>query len=143
MEHSEGHCWFTKASLWLGTCHMWRLVVALASVAALCAPLPAEVTLVPRNRDVPPAPNSLSLVGAPRDDAMSLAASVLSEPLPKEPFAGQKRAPCTRHIQVEIIGACWIPHKLRAPCPDGLYEYEGKCYVPVLSARPPPQAGDT
>jgi hypothetical protein len=31
-------------------------------------------------------------------------------------------------------------HKLKAPCPDVLYEYQGECYVPAFSAKPPPQS---
>ncbi|WP_375766841.1 hypothetical protein NR798_34865 [Archangium gephyra] len=63
-----------------------------------------------------------------------------ADPLPREPFKGQKRPPCNRRIEVEINGACWGPHKLKAPCPEELYEYKGECYVPLFSARPPPQS---
>ncbi|HYO55470.1 hypothetical protein [Archangium sp.] len=66
--------------------------------------------------------------------------SVLASPLPKEPFKGQKRPPCHRYAEVELIGACWLPHELKAPCPDVLYEYQGKCYSPAVSAKPPPQS---
>lgn len=59
---------------------------------------------------------------------------------PQEPFKGQKRPPCTRYVEVELIGACWGPHELKAPCPDVLYEHQGKCYVPLFSAKPPPSA---
>lgn len=65
---------------------------------------------------------------------------VLAVPLPREPFKGQKRPPCIRYTEVEIIGACWVPHELKAPCPESLYEYQGKCYIPSFSARPPPQS---
>ncbi|QRN97690.1 hypothetical protein JRI60_00955 [Archangium violaceum] len=62
---------------------------------------------------------------------------VLARPLPSEPFKGQKRPPCKRYSEVELIGACWMPHELKAPCPDELYEYQGKCYVPAFSAKQP------
>ena len=62
----------------------------------------------------------------------------LARPLPREPFKGQKRPPCTRYVEVELVGACWAPHELKAPCPEVLYEYEGKCYLPSFSAKPPP-----
>ncbi|HYO69720.1 MAG TPA: hypothetical protein VEU33_26955, partial [Archangium sp.] len=65
---------------------------------------------------------------------------LFADPLPREPFKGQKRPPCNRRIEVELIGACWGPHELKAPCPEELYEHQGKCYVPVFSARPPPQS---
>jgi hypothetical protein len=32
--------------------------------------------------------------------------SVLARPLPKEPFTGQKRPPCHRYAEVELVGAC-------------------------------------
>ncbi|QRO01218.1 hypothetical protein JRI60_20395 [Archangium violaceum] len=66
--------------------------------------------------------------------------SVLARPLPREPFKGQKRPPCTRRVEVELVGACWGPHKLTAPCPDELFEHQGECYAPIFSARPPPQS---
>lgn len=66
--------------------------------------------------------------------------SVLARPLPREPFKGQKRPPCTRYAEVEWVGACWLPHELKAPCPDVLYEDQGKCDSPAFSARPPPSS---
>ncbi len=66
--------------------------------------------------------------------------TVLARPLPREPFKGQKRPPCTRHVEVEINGGCWGPHELKAPCPDELYEHKGKCYLPMISAKPPPSS---
>jgi hypothetical protein len=65
---------------------------------------------------------------------------VLARPLPKEPYKGQKRPPCTRYTEVELVGACWMPHELKAPCPESLHEHQGKCYVPAFSAKPPPQS---
>jgi hypothetical protein len=101
----------------------------------------------------PPAPMSHDVHGVPmateRPDPVNdgwLADSapqgelVLVRPLPREPFKGQKRPPCTRYTEVELIGACWVPHKLKAPCPDNLYEHQGECYLPMFSVKPPPQA---
>ncbi len=73
-------------------------------------------------------------------DTTDAGQSALVRPLPREPFKGQKRPPCKRHSEVELIGACWMPHELKAPCPEDLYEYQGKCYVPAISAKPPPQS---
>ncbi|QRN94509.1 hypothetical protein JRI60_36075 [Archangium violaceum] len=73
-------------------------------------------------------------------DTADAGESVLARPLPREPFKGQKRPPCTRYAEVELVGACWLPHELKAPCPDVLYEYQGKCYLPAFSAKPPPQS---
>lgn len=58
----------------------------------------------------------------------------------KEPFKGQKRPPCTRYAEVELVGACWAPHKLKAPCPETLFEHQGECYLPSFSAKPPPSS---
>jgi hypothetical protein len=125
----------------------WRLGLGLASAAAVCALLFALVRLTPVS---PPAPVSDEVPTATEKPDSSTSAwlvdttpqeqSVLARPLPREPFKGQKRPPCTRYVEVELIGACWGPHKLKAPCPDVLYEYQGECYVPLFSARPPPQS---
>ncbi len=61
---------------------------------------------------------------------------MLARPLPKEPFKGQKRPPCTRYTEVELVGACWAPHKLKAPCPED----QGECFMPTFSAKPPPSS---
>ncbi|HYO59761.1 hypothetical protein [Archangium sp.] len=137
----------------------WRVGRAVASAAAICALLFALVRLAlvspppsgpeplastpqaPMRHEVPTAggtpdqPTQGGLV-----DTADAGQSVLARPLPKEPFKGQKRPPCHRYAEVELIGACWTPHKLKAPCPDVLYEYQGECYVPNFSAKPPPSS---
>jgi hypothetical protein len=127
----------------------WRLGLGMASAATVGALLLALVRLVPVSQpplvpmrheeptagENPDTPTSVGLV----DDA-DAGQSVLARPLPREPFKGQKRPPCTRYAEVELVGACWLPHKLKAPCPDVLYEYQGECYVPAFSAKPPPQS---
>jgi hypothetical protein len=132
----------------------WRL--ALAGAAAVCTLLFALVHLAP---ELPPpsGPEPLATTpSAPRSheeppaggtpypfsnsslvDTTDAGESVLARPLPKEPFQGQKRPPCTRYAEVELIGACWTPHELKAPCPDVLYEHQGKCYLPAVSAKKP------
>ncbi|QRK12658.1 hypothetical protein JQX13_23065 [Archangium violaceum] len=137
-----------------------RLGLSLASAAAVCALVFALVHLasVPQPPSGPeplastsPAPMSdevSTVAGTPDpfdigtlvDTSDAGESSVLARPLPREPFKGQKRPPCTRYAEVELIGACWTPHKLKAPCPDVLYEYQGECYVPAFSAKPPPQS---
>ena len=138
----------------------WRLGLGLASAAAVCALFFALVQLTSGS---PPPSGSEPLAYTPpvlaSDDAQESAGtpdapfasgalvdtsdagdSVLARPLPREPFKGQKRPPCTRYAEVELIGACWTPHEIKAPCPDVLYEHQGKCYVPNFSAKPPPQS---
>jgi len=65
---------------------------------------------------------------------------VLARPMPKKPFDIQKRPPCKKTLEEEHFGGCWVPHEVRAPCPDELYEMGGKCYVPAVQAPPPPSS---
>ncbi|WNG35369.1 hypothetical protein F0U61_18100 [Archangium violaceum] len=127
----------------------WRLGLGMVSAATVCALLFALVRLdsppgaspaamsheVPTTGGIPDPPTHGGLV-----DTADAGELVLARPLPREPFKGQKRPPCTRYAEVELVGACWLPHKLKAPCPDVLYEYQGECYSPAFSAKPPPQS---
>lgn len=137
----------------------WRLGLAWASAAVVCVLLLALVRLAsvsPLASGSAPLANTLA---APTGnqvlteewnpdqpthgglvDTADAGTSVLARPLPREPFKGQKRPPCTRYAEVELVGACWLPHELKAPCPDVLYEHQGKCYSPAYSAKPPPQS---
>ena len=137
----------------------WRLGLGVASAATVGALLLALVRLIPMSQppsapeslaSAPPAPMSHEEPTAGENpdtpthgglvDTADAGQSVLARPLPREPFKGQKRPPCTRYAEVELVGACWLPHELKAPCPDVLYEYQGKCYSPAFSAKPPPQS---
>ncbi|HYO56556.1 hypothetical protein [Archangium sp.] len=131
----------------------WRLGLALASAATLGALLFALVRLasVSQPPSPPPAPlryeeptaaevPSPSIERGLVDTTTPHGQTVLARPLPKEPYKGQKRPPCTRYTEVELIGACWIPHRLKAPCPESLHEHQGECYVPAFSAKPPPSS---
>ncbi|HEX8825786.1 MAG TPA: hypothetical protein VF794_38100, partial [Archangium sp.] len=137
----------------------WHLGLALASAAAVGALLFALVrpALVSPPPDCPESMASAAPVlmsdeeptAAERPAPFSSGSladttpqehPVLARPLPREPFKGQKRPPCTRYAEVELVGACWTPHRLKAPCPDVLYEHQGECYVPTFSAKPPPQS---
>jgi len=130
----------------------WRGVVGAATVCALL------VVLVRLASESPPpsAPSAamshevLTATGTSEPDFNAWLAdtvdpadagqSVLARPLPKEPLKGQKRPPCTRYVEVELVGACWAPHELKAPCPETLFEHQGKCYLPSFSAKPPPSS---
>ncbi|WNG27430.1 hypothetical protein F0U62_27990 [Cystobacter fuscus] len=127
----------------------WRLEWGVVSAATVCALLFAWVRLAPMSQ--PPAPLAPTGHGVPTAagtpdfdarlaDTTSEEPFVLVRPLPKEPFKGQKRPPCTRYTEVELVGACWSPHELKAPCPETLFEYQGKCYLPSFSAKPPPSS---
>jgi len=128
----------------------WRLGWGVASAVTVCALLLALVRLAPVSQppSVLPAPLSHGVPTAVETpdfrawlaDTTPPGQPVLARPLPKEPFKGQKRPPCTRYTEVELVGACWAPHELKAPCPEDLFEYQGKCYLPSFSARPPPSS---
>jgi hypothetical protein len=128
----------------------WRLGLGVASAAAVCALLLALVRLAPVSPP-PSAPHMSHEEHTANEkpdtptygdiaDTADAGHSVLARPLPKEPFKDQKRPPCNRHVETELVGACWLQHVLMAPCPDQLYEYEGKCYSPTIRARPPPSS---
>ncbi len=130
----------------------WRLGWGVVSAATVCALLFALVRLAPVSQppSAPPAPRSHEEPTAAEEPIPSIdrlladttpdEPFVLARPLPKEPYKGQKRPPCTRYTEVELVGACWMPHELKAPCPESLHEHQGKCYVPAFSAKPPPQS---
>jgi len=130
----------------------WRLGRGVLSAATVCALLFALVRLAPVSQppSAPPAPLGYEEPTAAEEptpsidrllaDTITDGPFVFARPLPKEPYKGQKRPPCTRYTEVELVGACWMPHKLKAPCPDSLYEHQGECYVPAFSAKPPPQS---
>jgi hypothetical protein len=137
----------------------WRLGWGVTSAATVGALLLALLRLVPMSQppsaleplaSAPPAllSHEEPMAGENPDtpthgglvDTADAGQSVLARPLPREPFKGQKRPPCTRYAEVELVGACWLPHKLTAPCPDVLYEHKGECYSPAFSAKPPPSS---
>jgi hypothetical protein len=64
----------------------------------------------------------------------------IAHPFPSKPFKGQKRPPCSPHSEEEINGGCWVPHKLKAPCPEDLFEYKGQCYTTAMLAPRTPQS---
>ena len=123
-------------------------VVSAAAVGALLFAL-VHVDPVSQPPSVPPAPMShaeLWETEVPDSIDMRLTDTIpqepflLARPLPKAPYKGQKRPPCTPLVEVELIGACWSAHKLKAPCPDSLHEHQGECYLPSFSAKPPPSS---
>jgi serine/threonine protein kinase len=57
--------------------------------------------------------------------------------VPKKPWDWQRRPPCRPgFLEVEIRGGCWYePNtRLKPPCMDGSFEWEGACYMPVMGA---------
>jgi hypothetical protein len=128
----------------------WRLGLGGVCAITVCVLLFALVRLAPMSQVPSALPTPMShevpMAAGTSDFRAGLADTtpqgqpVLARPLPKEPFKGQKRPPCTRYTEVELVGACWAPHKLKAPCPEDLFEYQGECFMPTFSAKPPPSS---
>jgi hypothetical protein len=95
------------------------------------SPMRHEVTV---DTEVPPTGNGLLL------EATDGGVPALTHPFPRKPYKGQRRPPCKPRVEVEIMGACWIPHELKAPCPEDLYEYQGKCYTTSMQPPATPQS---
>ncbi|MCY1083236.1 hypothetical protein [Archangium lansingense] len=135
----------------------WRLGFSLAGAAAVCALAfvllrPASVSPPPDGSelvvDAAPAPmsqevptdNVLPPEGRSLEGIADGGLPALTYPMPRKAYKGQKRPPCTPRVEVEIVGGCWMPHQLKAPCPEELHEYQGQCYSVVVKAPPPPQS---
>jgi hypothetical protein len=136
----------------------WSLGLGMASAAMVCALVFTLVRLSP----VSHSPEDPKLVASAEPTPMSYDAltdnelpltgnhwlmsnpdggvPALAHPFPRKPYKGQKRPPCTPRVEVELLGACWVPHELKAPCPEELYEYQGKCYMTVMLPPPTPQS---
>lgn len=128
----------------------WRLGWGVGIAAMVCAVLfwlvrpafvshPMSAPPAPMRHEVPRAAGTQDF-DAWLSDTSPPGQTVFARPLPKEPLKGQKRPPCTRYVETELVGACWAPHELKAPCPETLFEYQGKCYLPSFSAKPPPSS---
>lgn len=45
----------------------------------------------------------------------------------------QKKPPCLPRTERELFGACWALHGEKPPCPDGTFEANGSCFMPVVA----------
>jgi hypothetical protein len=63
----------------------------------------------------------------------------VARPMPEKPLPGQRKPPCHPNGEVALRGGCWF-HITEAnpPCEGGLYEWNGGCYEPRISAGPQP-----
>jgi hypothetical protein len=136
----------------------WRLGLALVGAAAVSALVFTMVHLLPDSptaegpdasfAKAEPAPmneevlteTELPPMGNLFWDAVDGGPAAIALPFPKKPYKGQRRPPCNPRVEVEIMGACWVPHKQKAPCPEELYEYKGECYMTSMVSQPPPQS---
>ncbi len=62
--------------------------------------------------------------------------------LPSKPYEGQRRPPCDPVLEREFNGGCWVsvnPNPGTTPpgqaCPAGVFEKDGKCYMPAGKAK--------
>jgi hypothetical protein len=117
----------------------WRLGVALGGAATLLAL--ALVLLLPTTQ----APVTEEQVQEQAEqestvEAWSTDVTVDSGPLQlgeaPRPVRDQKKAPCTKGLELEVSGACWIPVETR-PCPPQTIPYQSKCLLPVAVPRRP------
>ncbi|QRN95538.1 hypothetical protein JRI60_41835 [Archangium violaceum] len=142
---SEPHPWRRLGLVLAGCAVACTLVFALLH-SAPASPPPSEPSHVartarePLDHEVPMHPGMSDAFTSALDNTTTQEQPGLARPLPREPFKGQKRPPCTRYTEVELVGACWMPHELKAQCPNALFEHQGKCYAPVFTAPPPPQS---
>lgn len=139
--------------------HRWRPGPVLAVAAAVVVLTFALVRLVPVSQPLGSANDSLAQAGsAPMNPEVSTDASwvflggsslvntvdagvtAIARAIPDKPFKDQRRPPCKPRVETEISGGCWIPHELKAPCPEELYEYQGKCYTYSAQPQRPPQS---
>lgn len=135
--------------------HLGRMrLVGAAAVCVLTFTLGRHVPVRPPPNDpepvgsVTPAPLSdevptdtlVPLTGHSLKDSEDGGVPALGHPFPSKPFKGQKRPPCSPRSEEEINGGCWVPHELKAPCPEDLFEYKGKCYTTAMLAPRTPQS---
>jgi hypothetical protein len=118
-----------------------RPLYPVLSVAALLALVGLLVLGSRRPPEVAPAP--LPCVAPPEGWAVDTRNPETSQPTPRTPFEGQKRAPCDMPPEVEVGGGCWVELKQKPPCGRLAYENAGRCLMPVLAYKPPPVSGPT
>lgn len=50
----------------------------------------------------------------------------------------QKKPPCLPRTERELFGVCWALHGELPPCPDGTFEAQGRCFMPVIAPKREP-----
>jgi hypothetical protein len=116
----------------------WRLGLALVSAAVLgVVLLPATLAPVAEDRVREGSP-----MKAWATDAHADPVPVKSGETPR-PVKNQKRAPCTKGLEREVSGVCWLATEHTPPnCPPQTVSYDGKCLLPVATPRPVPTSVD-
>jgi hypothetical protein len=116
--------------------------LGLAVLLALAVVLWPRATVHPQavhSQEVHPMKEGLGFIRS-SDEAW---AGIEGIPMPDKPTAGQKRPPCDAlRGEVELRGACWLELAKHPPCPKGIAEYQGKCYVGIeATPRAPTSIG--
>ncbi|WP_434386806.1 serine/threonine protein kinase [Melittangium boletus] len=115
--------------------HVWpRRLVLAAAVTWLLLP----VGQAPRSPPEAPLPDA-GWTAEARVDPLS----VQPEQAPL-PVRNQKRAPCTKGLEVELSDGCWHSLVKQHPpdCPPQTVAYKGQCLWPVPKSRPEPTSID-
>jgi hypothetical protein len=74
----------------------------------------------------------ISIMQAPRTPSPG---HVLSLPMPKDPFPGQRRPPCDPKFERAINGGCWTGPigEWKPPCGGRAVDFDDGCYIPVYN----------
>lgn len=111
----------------------WDVGLVLVGVVALVA----LVLLWP----VVQAPVAKVQVRMPESEMEVWATDIAVDPVPlrsggvPRPVPNQKRAPCTKGLELELSGACWLSVTQR-PCPPQTVAYQSQCLLlPVAAPR--------
>ncbi len=85
---------------------------------------------------------ALSSASSSTEEELLSSTRAVSLKVPDTPLKGQKRPPCDQRWEVEINKGCWGPSAVPSPCPRGWYEWNGSCYLPVMTDQRPPTSKD-
>jgi serine/threonine protein kinase len=101
----------------------------------------------PRAKEKPDAGTSLgeeSVASVAPAKTPPVSESGLSRDVLPEPKRGQKRPPCTERGEVAINGGCWgtLVGAESPPCGANQFEYQERCYVPILVSDRVPTSED-
>ncbi len=73
---------------------------------------------------------------APTAENRDTRAPAVTQPMPEKPFPDQRRPPCDPNGQTEIRGGCWYrAGTAKPPCGQGVYAWQGACYMPAPGSR--------
>ncbi|WP_224367793.1 serine/threonine-protein kinase [Hyalangium versicolor] len=70
--------------------------------------------------------------------------SALGRPMPKQPYPGQRKPPCSARGERSINGGCWVivGAEERPPCGPTMFDHEDRCYYASYDAPRQPASSD-